>query len=175
MGNFERAFDIRIGPHWRGYLLQSAFAAVSVFVILVVLRQQNLAVAVSLAATAFTVFAMPGSVTASTRNVIGGHLIGLTFGAVFALLPQDGVLMQDAMYAGAVGGAMLVMAATNTEHPPAAGTALGVVITGPAWRVMLGVAVGVAVLAAIHRFLRPFLRDLIVAPEQSAGAGQNKS
>lgn len=137
----------------------------AVLLALMALRQQNLVVAASLAATAFTVFTMPNSVTASSRNVVGGHLVGLTLGALFALLPQESGLAQDAIYALAVGGSMLVMAVTNTEHPPAAGTALGVVIAGSSLQVLLGVVVGVGVLAVIHRLLRPVLRDLVAAPE----------
>jgi len=137
----------------------------AVLLALMALRQQNLVVAASLAATAFTVFTMPNSVTASSRNVVGGHLVGLTVGALFALLPQESGLAQDAIYALAVGGSMLVMAVTNTEHPPAAGTALGVVIAGSSLQVLLGVVVGVGVLAVIHRLLRPVLRDLVAAPE----------
>ncbi|MBD3367167.1 MAG: HPP family protein [Candidatus Eisenbacteria bacterium] len=161
-------FDDRFGPHWVNYVLQSAFAAASIFVVLAALRQQNLVVAASLAATAFTVFAVPSSVTASMRNVVGGHVIGLLFGSVFALIQVDAVIAQDAMYALAVGGAMFTMAVTNTEHPPAAGTALGVLMTGFSWRIVLGVVVGVLVLALLHRLLRPFLRDLVAAPETAA-------
>jgi CBS domain-containing membrane protein len=82
-------------------------------------------------------------------------------------MPHETGLHQDAIYAAAVGSAMLMMAATNTEHPPAAGTALGVVIAGFSWRLALGVAVGAVVLAIIHTVLRPVLRDLVAAPEQS--------
>ncbi len=110
-------------------------------------------------------FTVPSSVTASARNVIGGHVIGLVFGSVFALMPQATPLAQDAMFALAVGGAMLAMTATNTEHPPAAGTALGVVIAGFSWRVVLGTVVGAVVLALIHKLIRPYLRDLVAAPE----------
>jgi len=166
MTQFGSAFDTRFGPHWWNYVLQSSLAAVSVFVVLVALRQQNLVVAASLAATAFTIFAMPSSVTASTRNVVGGHLIGLLFGSLVALVPLESALAQDAVYAGAVGGAVLSMAATNTEHPPAAGTCLGVLMAGFSWRIVLGVVIGVGVLALMHRLLCPFLRDLVVAPER---------
>jgi CBS-domain-containing membrane protein len=170
MVGFERAFDSRFRPHWVSYVLQSALAAVAVFVALVALRQQNLVVVASLAATAFTVFAVPSSITASPRNVIGGHMIGLAFGSAFALLPHDAGFAQDSLYAMAVGCSMLAMAATNTEHPPAAGTALGVVIAGFSARVVFGVVVGVAVLSVIHGLLRPFLRDLVAAPERG-GSG----
>jgi CBS-domain-containing membrane protein len=163
----DRAFDGRFRPHWGSYLLQSVLAAASIFAVLVALRQQNLVVAASLAATAFTVFTVPSSVTASPRNVVGGHLVGIAFGSAFALVPHGTALHQDAVYATAVGSAMLMMAATNTEHPPAAGTALGVVIAGFSWRLALGVVVGAVVLSTIHTVLRPVLRDLVAAPEQS--------
>ena len=166
MSALDRAFDQRFRPHWVSYLLQSVLAAVSLFVVLMALRQQNLVVAASLAATSFTVFAAPSSVTASPRNAVRGHLVGVVFGSAFAPIPHEAALLQDAMYAAAVGSAMLTMAAANTEHPPAAGTALGVVIAGFSWPLVLGVAVGAVVLAVIHTVLRPGLRDLVAAPEQ---------
>jgi CBS-domain-containing membrane protein len=165
MNGFGRAFDSQFRPHWVSYVLQSLLAAVAVFVTLVALRQQNLVVAASLAATAFTVLAMPGSVSARTRNVAGGHLVGLTFGYLFAYLAAGTGLAQDGMYALAVGCSIFVMAITNTEHPPAAGTTLGVVITGYSLRMVLGVIIGVAILVAIHRALKPYLRDLIAGPD----------
>lgn len=158
---FERAFDKKFPPHWCNYVLQSFFATASVFIVLFALRQQNLVVAASLAATAFTVFTMPSRVTASTRNVIGGHTIGLVFGSLFALIPVSSAISHDAVYALAVGSAMFIMAITNTEHPPAAGTALGVVTAGFSIQVVLGVTIGVGVLTLIHRLLRPFLIDLL--------------
>jgi CBS-domain-containing membrane protein len=160
------ALDPRFRPNWASYVLQSVLAAVTIFVALVALRQQNLLVAASLAATAFTIFAMPGSVSARTRNVVGGHLVGLAFGCLFASLAAGAGMWQDAMYALAVGCSIFVMAITNTEHPPAAGTALGVVTAGFSVRVVLGVIIGVTILVAIHRVLRPYLRDLIVGPDQ---------
>ena len=168
MAGLTGPFDARFTPNWGSYVSQSAMASAAVFIVLVALRQQNLVVAASLAATAFTVFTMPSSVTASSRNVIGGHIVGLVFGFLFALFPQEHALAQDAIYALAVGSAMFVMSITNTEHPPAAGTALGVVIAGPNARIVLGVLVGVGLIAIVHRLLRRFLRDLIAAPELSA-------
>lgn len=166
MPEFRRAFDLRFRRYWPSYLLQCFFATASVFIVLISLRQQNLVVAASLAATAFTIFVMPNRVTASTRNVVGGHLVGLAAGSLFALIPVYSPLAQDSVYAIAVGSAMLAMAVTNTEHPPAAGTALGVVIAGFSIEVVLGVVIGVGVLAGIHRLLQPILRDLIQVAER---------
>ncbi len=163
---FSNAFDKRFPLHWISYVLQSLLASISIFLVLMALRQQNLVVAASLAATAFTVFTMPGSVTSSTRNVLGGHAFGLLFGSLFALVSPESAILQDAMYALGVGGAMLAMASTNTEHPPAAGTALGVIITGFSWNIVIGVLIGVILLALIHKLLKPYLRDLIAPPEK---------
>ena len=46
---------------------------------------------------------------------------------------------------------VLVMAVTNTEHAPAAGTALGIVVHEFSWALVIFVATSVLVLAAIHR------------------------
>lgn len=163
----NRAIDSRFRPYWRHYVLQSALATVSVFGVLVALRRHNLVVAASLAATAFTVFAMPGSVTARTRNVIGGHMVGIVCGSVFALVHVGFVTEREVLHAVAVGSSIFIMALTNTEHPPAAGTALGVVLAGFSLPVALGTLIGVTILSAIHRLLRPWLRDLVLPPELS--------
>jgi CBS-domain-containing membrane protein len=52
------------------------------------------------------------------------------------------------------------MVVTNTEHPPAAGTALGVVITGIRLDVLITVVMSIIILSLIHRFFKPYLRDL---------------
>jgi CBS-domain-containing membrane protein len=102
---------------------------------------------------------MPGSVTAKTRNLAGGHVVGLICGALGALtasyLPWPIVA-----YALAVGLSIFVMVVTDTEHPPASGTALGVAMTGCPWEGVVGVLTGVVVLAVAHRLLRTRLRDL---------------
>jgi CBS-domain-containing membrane protein len=52
------------------------------------------------------------------------------------------------------------MVVTDTEHPPAAGTALGVVMTGISLDVLITVVLSVVMLSLIHRFFKPYLRDL---------------
>ncbi len=76
----------------------------------------------------------PHSTMARPRRVIGGHFVGATIGLVVAgILDIAGasfatVIVTDIFAATAVGTSMLVMAATETEHPPAAGTVLGLII-----------------------------------------------
>ncbi len=103
---------------------------------------------------------MPDNITAQARNVIGGHLVGLFFGFVFSLFPQPALIFSLFIYSIAVGASILTMVVTDTEHPPAAGTALGVVMTGISLDVLIAVVLSVVMLSLIHRFFKPYLRDL---------------
>jgi hypothetical protein len=53
------------------------------------------------------------------------------------------------------------MTVLNLEHPPAAGTALTVVMEGHSAGLVLAILISVVLLALAHRFLRPVLRDLV--------------
>lgn len=162
-----RAIDQQFAPHWMNYIFQGLSAVGCVFIVLVSLRGQNLLVTASLAATAFTIFVMPRSITASARNVIGGHVIGILFGLLFSLFSPENIFMQDFLYALLIGCVLLVMAVTNTEHPPAAGSALGVAMSSPNnYQLEIGIILGVLLLALMHRVLRPVMRDLIARSEE---------
>ena len=163
MARFNKIFDRRFRYKWLNYVAQSAMAAVAILLVLVTLHQQNLLVAASLAATAFTIFIMPHNITASMRNVLGGHIIGIVFGSLFAIITTESGLGQDLLYALAVGCSTFVMAITNTEHPPAAGTTLGVVIAGFSLRLIIGIAMGIGILTVVHWLLKPILLDLIAS------------
>ena len=62
--------------------------------------------------------------------------------------------------AAAVGLSIFVMVVIDTEHPPAAGTALGLVTEGLKWDPVIAVVAGTLVLAVAHHFLKKYLRDL---------------
>ena len=64
------------------------------------------------------------------------------------------------VYASAVGITMFVMVVFDLEHPPAAGTALGIAILGAGEGAILAVLIGSVVLALAHHLLRRWLRDL---------------
>ena len=146
--------------YWKHYVLQSLFATVAVFVVLYFLSLQNAVIIASLGASTFIVFAMPDSITAKPRNVIGGHLVGLFWGFVFSLIPHAAMIGCLVCYSLAVGLSIFTMVVTDTEHPPAAGTALGVAITGMSPHVLIAVVLGIVLLSLIHRFFKPYLRDL---------------
>jgi CBS-domain-containing membrane protein len=146
---------------WKSYLWQSACATVAILVVLLVLNLEQAVIISSIGATTFIVFIKPNNPFATPRSIIGGHLVGVLVGSAFALLPHPTSWAVSVIYALAVGMALLLMAVTDTEHPPAAGTTLSVVMAGGTWRVaVLAVLTSAVLLSLFHRLLRPYLRDL---------------
>jgi CBS-domain-containing membrane protein len=145
---------------WKHYLYQSLLAAIVVFIVLLILNIENAVVIASIGATAFIVFTMPRNITAKPRRVIGGHLIGLISGSLCTLIPHSSTLASISVFALAVGISICLMVALDFEHPPAAGTALGVAITGFSPGVMIAVITSSLVLSLAHHFSKKFLKDL---------------
>ena len=138
---------------WKYYLFQGFLAAATVCILLLVFDKEDVVVIASMGATAFIVFAMPKSVSAKTRNVIGGHFVGLVCGAVFTFT----VLPYYVEYPLAVAIAMFFMVALDVEHPPAAGTALAVAIN----EVTLGGAVVIMLSAVVITQCRHHMKKII--------------
>lgn len=160
MRNSLIKMDLEFRRHWKHYVLQSLLATVAIFIVIYFLSTQHAVIIASLGATTFIVFAMQDSVTAKTRNIIGGHIVGLFCGFLCSIIPHPSVLYSALIYSLAVGLSMFIMVVTDTEHPPAAGTALGVAMTGITLPVLVVVLVSIVILSIIHHLLRPFLRDL---------------
>lgn len=145
---------------WKHYVLQSFFAALSVFVVLYFLSLQHAVIVASIGATAFIVFAMPNYLTAQPRNVIVGHLVGLVSGLLFSLVPHPTLTVSLMVYSLAVGVSIFIMVVIDAEHPPASGTALGIAITGIRLDVLITIIISISLLSLIHHFFKPYLRDL---------------
>ena len=151
--------------HWKNYVFQSLLATVSIFCVLIFLEQDEEVIIASLGATAFVVFALPDKITAQPRNVIGGHIVGMACGVlgfhVLNAFPDpDFFVAESVIHAIAVGLSIFIMVLTNTEHPPAAGTALGVAIEGLSRRLALSILLFSFVFTLIRLLLRKHLRDL---------------
>jgi CBS-domain-containing membrane protein len=128
------------------------------------------ALVASLGASAFIAFAIPHKQVARPRFLIGGYLVGILVGSGccgISRIPWPETLAAAEPYADelfgalAVGLAMLVMVVTDTEHPPAAGIALGLVIEEWSLRTVAVALVGIVLLAVLKSLLRPILRDLL--------------
>jgi len=159
----DKAF-IRDPKH---YLLQSLLAAAVIMVIFYFEALPHIVIAISLGGSAFVVFTMPSRAT--TRKLVGGHVVGLLCGSIFyfifctgplAELATDGRFMTILAYALAVGSCIFLMTITNTEHTPAVSTALGIVAGGWSYQIVLSVLLCAISLAIIRWLLHRRLREL---------------
>jgi CBS-domain-containing membrane protein len=142
---------------WKYYLLQTLLATSVILVLTLILGKDRIVVISAMGATTFIVFAMPKAVSARTRNVVGSHLVGLISGALFYFVS----LPYFFEYSLAVGIAIFLMVALDVEHPPAAGTALAVVIHEVSFDVFITIMVSAVVLSQCRYYLRHHLRDLV--------------
>lgn len=162
-----------IDPHFkknpRPYIVQSLLAlAVFFAVLLFVEKITQVVIVAALGASTFIVFSMPHSITARPRRLIGGHIIGLLSGTAchflitgrFSGVIEDTALITALTFAAAIALAMFLMAVTNTEHPPAAATSLGLLTAGWSWATILFVVLFAGLLSVIHHGLRRWLVDL---------------
>jgi len=142
---------------WFYYILQSFLAALALFLLVLVLGKDKMVVISSMGATSFIAFAMPKAVSAKTKNILGGHLVGLASGAIFyfASLPYF------VEYPCAVGLAIFLMVVLDVEHPPAAGTALAVVINEVSPAVFVTIMTSALILSQCRYYLRHYLKDLV--------------
>ncbi len=146
---------------WKSYIFQTLLSSVVVFLVLLLLNMEDAVIIASIGATVFIVFAMPQYITAQPRRIIGGYIIGLVTGALFALIPHPTTLSAFTVYSAAVGSSIFLMIVFDAEHPPASGIALGTAITGVSPRIAIAVVTSCLVLSAIHVLTRRYLRDLI--------------
>jgi len=142
---------------WKYYLLQSLLTVLCVFIIVLILGEEQMVLVSAIGATSFIVFAMPKSVAAQTRNVIGGHLVGLLSGAVFFC----DFLPPVYRYPLVVGLAFFLMVALDVEHPPAAGTALAIAIHGVSLDAFVTTMVSAIIVTQCRFYLRDYLKDLV--------------
>jgi CBS-domain-containing membrane protein len=155
----------------RHYFVQGGLATIGMFAVLLFVDSfSDAAVAAGLGASVFIIFVHPTSKSAAPRALLGGHFLALLVGSVFSLVLfaplVSGILegvgaLRDLALAASVGAMIVLMAITDTEHPPAAGTVLGMstrVFDPSIFAIIIG---AVIVLAVIKRVLRRYLRDLI--------------
>jgi CBS-domain-containing membrane protein len=154
----------------RHYIVQSLMAVLALIIILnfVSLFTQTVIVAV-LGASTFIVFAMPGTIAAEPRRLIGGNVVGIITGVVcFYALMNPAMMNLYAQYtlmhwipaAVSVGLSMFLMVIFNVEHPPAAGTALGLVISPWTYQTILFILLYAILLSVVKVVFRKHLKDL---------------
>ena len=152
------------------FVTQSVVATLALLAVLLFADSlSNAAIAAGLASSVVIIFINPSNRTARIRSVVGGHGVALAVGSIFAVIlfagPVEGFLdtaswLRVLSYALVVGLGLLVMAVTNTEHPPAAGIAIGMTSREFDWAVLGSIIGAVIVLAILKLVLRNHLQDL---------------
>jgi len=147
-----------IKDYGKYYFVQSLLASLVIGIALLISGMHHLVIVASIGSTAFIVFMTPQKRIARPKNIIGGHLIGFFSGAfcAFFVPPHSESVV---MYALAVGISMFFMALTDTRHPPASGTALGIAISGFSWDVFFCLLIGVVALSLAHVLFRNVIKD----------------
>ena len=152
------------------FVFQAVLAVAVMLAILAFVHSlSSAAIAAGLASSVVGIFIGPTNRTARIRSVVGGHGVSLLLGSAFSVLiflgPVNDFLLDrqilfDLSLAMAVGLSMLLMAFTNSQHPPAAGTALGMASREFDILIFLSIIGAVALLAVMKLAIRPYLRDL---------------
>lgn len=147
--------------YWKHYVFQSCVASITLLIVLIFLKLENVVVVASIGSTLFIIFAMPENITAQPRNVIGGHLVGLIAGGLCGFIPHSQFITAVFIYSLAVGISIFIMVVIDVEHPPASSTALGVAMTGFSWKIILAVITSVVVLSLVHTYCKKYIKNLV--------------
>ena len=170
-GFLPHILDQYIHSKWAHYVTQCSLASLSLVLILIVGDTLlKAAIVVGVASSAFTIFVIPESVAATPRKVIGGHLVAALIGAGISYIlktPGLEIYVLETRYileisaAISVGIGIFFMVVTNTEHPPAAGTSLGLVIYGFDWTSVVFIISSAILLSLVRILLRPRMINLL--------------
>ena len=166
-----RLFDEKFRKNKLKYFVQALLGGAAVGVALQLFDVVNKPVIIaSFGASAFVAFTMPHQKISKPRCLIGGYVIGILVGiAVHCItlipVPDEIYILEKELHitggALAVGLAMFLMAITNTEHAPATGIALGLVINNWNFLTVVLILAGISVISGIQKLLKPWMMDLI--------------
>ena len=164
-------FDKKFRKNRFKYIAQCFLATLTILAVLMFLDILNeTAIITALGASAAIVFTMPTQYSSDPRRLIGGYIVGLIVGFIFYIISQSQIknilsipetTTLIIFGAIAVGFAIFVMAATNTEHPPAAGVSLGLVINKWDYLTIIFIFLAILWMASIRFILKEYLMDLI--------------
>lgn len=166
-----KLFDEKFRNNKLSYILQCYLAALSVFVILLVFdRMSNAVVIAALGSSTFIIFTMPKAQVSKPRFVIGGYIVSISMGLLcyylsFSPLLESITIIQELSHivfgALSVGLAIFGMVITDTEHPPAAGLALGLILDEWSFMTIVATFAGIIILSVIRYLLRSMLQNLL--------------
>jgi hypothetical protein len=154
----------------RIYLAQSLLAGLALVGILIAedaLSGGAVVIVAAIASSVAIVFFVPHSVASSPFRLVGGHISAIVAAlctvGIMLLLPDSVASNQLAIHAlqgGSLTLVILFMTITNTEHAPAAGTALGLATSVPINSVIFIVSAAI-IISIIRIVLYRHLHNLI--------------
>ncbi len=166
-----KIFGEKFSSNKKRYILQCGIATLSVFIVLLILgNMSNAVIIAALGSSAFIVFTMPESRVSRPRFLIGGYLVGIVTGLIcyylslLTLLTSISIVHEYSLVVFgslSVGLAIFTMVITDTEHPPAAGLSLGLILSEWSYMTIFLAIVGIITLSVIKTVLRPQLRNLL--------------
>ena len=154
----------------RSYLYQAGLASLALLAILLIEQGvSNGIIVVTIASSTATVLLVPHSIASTQQRVIGGHvvsvIVGLAVWEILQLITGDATTASntqiDIFGAAAVGLSVLMMATTNTEHPPAAGTAFGIIVVGFSFTFIAFILSAAVILSLVRAMLGKRLQNLL--------------
>jgi len=160
--------DKKFKENKKKYVIQCIVAAGTMAVILVFLSTLfNAAVIAAFGSTCFIVFAMPHKNTSNKRVILGGYIVGIVVGVIilkilsFITPDFDIVWLVNLFGAIAIALSIFTMAITNTEHPPAAGVTLGIILEGIEPLGVLVLMIAIVFLVLTKMLLKKWMIDLV--------------
>ena len=153
------------------FIFQCFLAGLSLFGILLFLNQlKHPAIIASLGATSFIVFTRPKWYSSDPRRLFGGYIVGISIGVFFFYLGKTSnigqLLDKYELCTAAFGGisvavSIFIMAITNTEHPPASGITLGLIIGEWNYHTIIFILLSLVAMYFTKKLFLRFLTDLI--------------
>lgn len=158
-----RLFDKKFRQNKQKYILQCLIAMVIVGIISILLDLLlQTTILASVGATVFIIFTMPHTKRSRPRYILGGYTIGVVTGTLCYLLVDPSILyMHSILAAVSVGLCIFFMVVTNTEHPPAAAVAMGIVVEGIDFYTIVIIYLSIVIVLLGKRIMTKWLIDLL--------------
>lgn len=171
--------------HWH-LLWQPLIAVIYVGCVLIALSSSassNLLWAIgagALSSSCYIVFVTPSSITAQSRRIIGGYVVGIVSGMVVHIIlvaikhnltaGHSHISLNDHLFwasaAVTVGVAMVLMVIINAEHPPAVGVSLVLVLDIQHYMIIVIILAAAVALAILKKIFEPWLINLVIRDNQ---------